>query len=87
MVEPNRPLDLDGGTGVSGLPSTVAAGTDLRARSSTGSAVPERPGLAPVVSQFCTDFTMTKPDPRGPWDLVERFAAGKPIPVARLFGA
>jgi hypothetical protein len=50
------------------------------------SGLPTNPPNAPIVSQYFTEFAMVKPDPGDTWDLVEKFAAGKPIPVGNLFG-
>jgi hypothetical protein len=50
------------------------------------SGLPSDPPDAPMVSQYFTEFATVKPDPAQTWDLVERFAAGRPIPACTLFG-
>ncbi|HZD78168.1 MAG TPA: hypothetical protein VE218_14255 [Acidobacteriaceae bacterium] len=43
--------------------------------------------VGPVVSQHFTEFAMIKPDPAKTWEMVEKFAAGKPVPACNLFGS
>lgn len=49
------------------------------------SGFPGTPPNAPILSQNYTEFSMKKPDPKKTWDLVSKFAAGKPIPKCNLF--
>lgn len=44
------------------------------------------PPDAPIVSQYFTEFAMIRPDPAETWNLVDEFAAGRPIPTCTLFG-
>ncbi len=50
------------------------------------SGYPLDPPNAPMVSQYFTEFAMIRPDPALTWDLVAKFAGGKPIPSCNLFG-
>jgi hypothetical protein len=50
------------------------------------SGCPVDPPNAPIVTQFYTEFSMVHPDPAQTWDLVAKFANGKPIPACHLYG-
>lgn len=45
------------------------------------------PPDAPIVSQFYTEFAMIRPNPAETWDLVAKFADGKPVPACHLYDA